>query len=197
MANPVEEFLKEKKAFSFGGALQGLRPHAQRLAESAGTGVALGLGTAGFAGLTLAAGKIFNAATKARDFNRMLEADESLRPHLEQDPEGFNRMFSALRKMAPEFTAEPLVAASYMRRGMESNPEHRGTLAVSALRDRSFPKPGPLTEAAIGGFSRGVGMNHPDGPKPQLQRQVKSISRLNEGGEPTLDRIEESQNYYG
>ena len=190
--NPVEEFLLEKKAFNFGGAVSAAAPYARRFAETAGMGAAVGIGGAGFAGLTLAAGKLYDAATKTRDYNRMLEANPDLAHHLAEDPEGFTRMFSAIRTMAPEYTQEPLVAGAYMRAGMESPVEERGRVPVQARRDRVFPKTGPLTEAAMGGFSRGSGMSLPD-RKQSLVRQLKTTS----GASGTPERIEETQNYYG
>lgn len=158
MTNPAEQFLSEKRAFGFGGMAQAAKPYAKRVGEGVGMGIATGAGGAAFAGLTLAAGKLYQAATKTRDFNNMLDADPSLRELHQQDPVGFNRAFTSLRTMAPEFTAEPMVAGAYMRRALEST-EGPGLTAVQAASDssRSSRRPGPATEAAMGGFGRGAG----------------------------------------
>ena len=195
--NPVEEFLLEKRALgiNMSGLAQKAGPAARRAGGIAGTAALTGAGAAAFAGLTGAAGKIYMAATKTRDFRNMMEANPDLQEHQLQDPAGFNRMFSALRTMAPEFTQEPLVAGSYMRHGMESSPEDRGNVAVRAMRERQFPKAGPATEAAMGGFMSGL--KAPGGDKKQLTKQTKSVFKPTEGGDPTLERIEEAHNYYG
>ncbi len=198
--NPVEEFLTEKRAFglsSFGKALSAIKPQAQHLASQAGTAVAVGAGSAAFAGLTLAAGKLYEAATKTRDYKRMLEANPDLEHYRTGEPENFNRMFSALRTMAPEFTKEPLVAGSYMRKAMEGYPEQRGSVAVQALNDRHPPKLGPLSDAALSGFSRGLGMGSPESPRQQLVRQLRTQIQPGADGNAAPSRIEEIQNYYG
>lgn len=161
MANPVEEFLLEKKSFNLGGMAQAARPYGKRVAEGVGMGALAGMGSAAFAGLSLGAAKLYDAATKTHDFNNMMEANPDLLEHHQQDPAGFNRMFSALRTMAPEMTKEPLVAGAFMRRGMEESVEARGFTAVDAAErgGRSLKRPGPLTEAALGGFSKGVGFD--------------------------------------
>lgn len=200
--NPVETFLLEKRAF--GGALSKARqmgakagPVLGRMGEQAGTAALAGVGAAGFAGLIGAAGKLYDAATKSRDFKNMLEANPDLHEHLQSDPAGFNRMFTSLRRFSPEFTKEPVVAGSLMRQGMSSAMEDRGNLVMRAQRERPRVQQGPATEAALGGFMKGFGGGG-EGKKPQLQRQVKTISQpSSEGGEPSVQRIEEAHNYYG
>jgi hypothetical protein len=196
--NPVEEFLTEKRAFGAGLKSMGAKaaPVLGRMGEQAGTAALAGVGAAGFAGLIGAAGKLYDAATKTRDFQNMLEANQDLHEHLHADPGGFNRMFTSLRKFSPEFTKDPMVAGSLMRQGMNSNPEDRGNLVLRAQRERVFPKQGPATEAAMGGFMKGMGGGG-EGKKPQLLRQTKTVSRMDQGGAVTPDRIEEAQNYYG
>jgi len=174
--NPVEVFLQEKKAFNLGQFGPTAKSYGKQVGGALATGAATGIGGAAFAGLTLGAAKLYDAATKTRDFNNMLEANPDLQHQHQADPVGFNRMFSALRTMAPHFTKEPLVAGTYMRNAMERDPGQQGGVAVQALRD-SGPgqRPGPLTEAALGGFSKGVGMNR------QVQGQTKK--NFNPGSE--------------
>jgi hypothetical protein len=160
--NPAEEYLLSKKAFNFGGMAQKAKPYAGRAAEGIGMGMATGVGGAAFAGLTLAAGKLYDAATKTRDFNSMLESNPDLHEVHQADPVGFNRMFTAIRTMAPEITREPVTAGAYMRQAMVgSDPDQRGFVPLSAAErsTRSQPKPGPMTEAALGGFGRGTGLS--------------------------------------
>jgi hypothetical protein len=158
--NPVEEFLQVKEAFGLGQLAPAAKSYGRQMGGALATGAATGLGGAAFAGLTLGAAKLYDAATKTRDFNNMLEANPDLHGHHQADPAGFNRMYSALRTMAPEFAKEPMVAGTYMRNAMELDPGQGGTVAVNARRDAGQgPRPGPLTEAALGGFSKGVGMS--------------------------------------
>jgi hypothetical protein len=168
--NPVEEFLKVKEAFNLGQLGPAAKGYGRQVSGALATGAATGVGAAAFAGLTVGAAKLYDAATKTRDFNNMMEANPDLHEHHQADPAGFNRLYSALRTLAPDFAKEPLVAGTYMRTGMLEDPSGRGQQAVKAMRD-SGPgqRPGPLTEAALGGFSKGVGMSRPpqeQGKKP-------------------------------
>jgi len=166
------------------------------MGEQAGNAAMAGVGAAAFAGLVGAAGKLYDAATKTRDFQSMLEANPDLHEHLQSDPAGFNRMFTSLRRFSPEFTKEPVVAGTLMRQAMNGAIEERGNVSIGAQRNRQPPKQGPMTEAALGGFMKGFGGGG-EGKKPQLLRQTKTISRMNEQGETSPDRVEEAQNYYG
>lgn len=190
MANPVEEFLLEKKAFNYKGMAQAAKPYGKRVAEGVGMGVMTGVGGAAFAGLAAGAAKLYDAATKTRDFNAMLESNPDLLGHHQQDPVGFNRMFSALRTMAPEMTKEPLVAGSFMRTGLEGSVENRGMVAVDAATagSRTQRRPGPLTEAALGGFSKGVGFD---------RKSTGQTKTTYEPGSDSVSRVEDTANRYG
>ena len=180
--NPIDEFRLEKKALGMGDLRQlatGAAPVARNIGQAALYAGGTAASMAAFAGTVSAARKMYYAATKARDFKRMLEANPDLRAHHEQDPAGFNRMFSALRTMAPEFTREPLVAGSYMRRGMEGPVEDRGGVAVRAMSDYSTPQAGPLSEAAMAGYARGLG-TVPSGKPAQLQGQTRTTYKPTE-----------------
>ncbi len=198
--NPVEEFLLEKKAF---GA-QDLRrmgakaaPALRNVGAQAGNAALAGAGAAAFAGAVGAAGKLYAAATKTRDFNAMLESNPDLHYHLEQAPGGFNRLFTSLRTFSPEFTRDPLMAGNFMRRGMDSNVEDRGDIVTRALAARPRSNQHPAAEAAMGGFMKGVGSSAPE-KKPQLQRQLKSVFKPGDNGQPNvLERVEETQHYHG
>jgi len=161
MSNPIDEFLELKKTAGFVDM-------AGRLGRNAGKNVMIGgamaAGGVGIAGVTAAAGKMFNAITKKRDFDNMLEANPHLQVALERDPEGFNNMFTSIRSMAPEFTRDPMVAGAFMNEAMETQPESRGFTAVRALRERTPQKPGPLSDAAISSFQKGLSVT-PDGGK--------------------------------
>jgi hypothetical protein len=190
--NPVEEFLQVKEAFNLGQLGPVAKSYGKNLGGAMAAGAATGIGGAAFAGLTLGAAKLYDAATKTRDFNNMMEANPDLHQHHQADPAGFNRMFSALRTMAPDFTKEPIVAGTYMRNAMEGvDPGQRGVVAVSAARDRGQgPRPGPLTEAALSGFSKGVGMNR------QSTGQTKTTYKPGDDGSSVVTDVSETTNRY-
>lgn len=154
MSNAFESFLeefgpKEKQAFG----LQDLQKHVPM--ETIGKGLQQGLGaaaaTAVVGGVGMAASKIFDAATKARDFHAMLELNPDLAEHQARDPRMFNQMFSSLRSMNPAFSKDPLVAGTYMRRMTES-PQHAGGILTETVSSRDkFPS--TLEHA----FEEGVG----------------------------------------
>ena len=198
--NPVEEFLTEKRAFGM-DKLKAVGSHVGpalgRAGAQAGNAALAGVGAAAFAGLAGAAGKMFDAATKTRDFNAMMEANPHLQHHLQNDPAGFNRMFTALRRFSPEFTKDPLVAGSFMAQGMESDPSDRGHTVLKAIAGSPRGKSSPATEAAMGGFMKGFGGGENKKPQ-QLQRQTKSVfGPPGDDNAPALQRIEETTNQYG
>lgn len=157
MTNPLEEFLEEyvptqeKTAISMADVSQ----HAGDFAGSVGRGAALGAGSmiagAAVAGVGMAAEKIYSAATKSRDFKRMLENNPDLQEHHERDPRMFNQMFTSLRSMNPNFSADPIVAGTYMRRMVE-NPLTAGGILTESLSTRDkFRSPlGGVVEQGVG-----------------------------------------------
>ena len=158
MKNPIEEFLSEKRAF--GG--QQLGQIGKRVGEGAQLGAAFAMTGAATAGIVSAAGKMYDAITKKRDFDNMIEANPHLQVHLEREPEAFNRMFSSLRTMQPEFTKDPMVAGAFMTDAMETEPQGRGFVAVRARSQFGSGTPqrlGPASEAALSGFNKGLGMD--------------------------------------
>lgn len=180
MSNPVDEFLKIKQAMDpaeaaeigatvvtgFGGspgAGSRFGGHLPQFGATLGKGLALGgalaLGSAGVAGVGAAAKKVYDAITKKRDFEGMLEANPHLNAVQEAQPEEFSRMFTALRAMNPSFTRDPVVAGAYMTEAMEQPAETRGFTAVKALREAKSTGLDPFSDAALGGFQRGVGMH--------------------------------------
>lgn len=126
--NPVDEYLKVKEAqppLSFMARARGALPY-----FAASTAAYLG-GNIALDGLRAA----HRAVTKKRDFNQMLEHNPDLQEARQDNPKQFNQMFKSLRSMSPEFSADPLVAGTYMRR-MISAPQTAGMLAVEALGAR-------------------------------------------------------------
>lgn len=153
--NPFEEFKKEKIAWTqqplpgFGKAVRsGMSGVPGRIGESLVNGMTGAVAAAGVAGIGLAASKIVDALTKKRDFNQMLESNPDLIEHHQANPKQFNQMFSTLRMMNPQFSADPIVAGTYMRR-MAENPLTAGGVAVEALGHRDASK-SPIGESFMG-----------------------------------------------
>jgi len=131
--SPVEEFMAvSKTANVFRAAARKFPQHMAHAAVGAAAAGAVGLVGAG---LGSAVSGIFDAATKGHDFRQMMSANEDLHAHHEQDPKKFNLMFSTLRNVNPQFSKDPLVAGSFMRRMIES-PMGIGGIAGEALKHR-------------------------------------------------------------
>lgn len=145
-----DDFKKIKQA--------GFGDTARRVGQAMPEALAMGLGavgaTAAVGGLGVASQKIYDAMTKRRDFNAMLEHNPDLVEHHQNNPKSFNQMFTTLRTMNPQFSKDPLVAGTYMRRMAES-PLSAGGVAVEAF---GHHRPSPsITNAMIdagGGTTR-------------------------------------------
>ena len=186
MTNPAEEFLKEKRAFGFGDAAKGALSAGKSFAGVAGTAAAMGMGAAAFAGVTVAASKLYSSATKSRDFRKLLEANPDLRAHQKEDPVGFNRMYTSLRTLAPEFAAEPLVAGHFMRQGMENPLEGRGATTLLAAGARKPRQMGPAVEAALEGYMKGM-------PTRQMRLDNQATRRERFGANGASEGYEETR----
>lgn len=155
--NPVEEYFQEKTAVSFGAGLQaGLRGNhvsAGQLGQRMGQGlVNTGIGAVGagaVAGAAFGAQKIYDAATKARDFRSMLEADPRLAQLHQEDPRRVNQMFSTLRTFNPSFTRDPIVASHYVLQ-MASDPVHAGSIATDVPLNSRDKMKNPLADRVVG-----------------------------------------------
>lgn len=125
---------EEEKTAMVGQAVGGL------LGEGLGrlgkqTGQALAGGLAGAAagalvgGLGDAVGHLHDAATKARDYRAMI----AQHPHLEQEnPAAVQSAFTTLRRFAPEFSKDPLIAGSYVTK-IVANSDNAATLMEGAM----------------------------------------------------------------
>jgi hypothetical protein len=164
--NPVEEFLSEKKGSwwqnqtgqTAGKWVKGMlgqqAPEAAKKfmsgAMNAGGAV---LGATAVVGVGTAASKLYDVATKSRDFRRMLDHDPTLQPKHDADPRLFNQMYSTLRTFNPDFARDPVVASTYMHQMMDA-PEAAGGRVVDALnfRDKMQSPFSTVTSTALGAF---------------------------------------------
>lgn len=138
--NALDSYLKTKTAAPGSSFMQGLSNvlSPQGLGQAAGAAaVAGGVGLAGGA-----AQKIIGAITKKRDFDMMMRYAPDLQDEQTRNPELFNRQYSSLRAMNPQFAADPIIAGTYMRR-MSLSPESAGSMLVESLGHRQKPTPEP------------------------------------------------------
>jgi hypothetical protein len=168
--NPVEDYLEKKSDF-FGpaarGVLRGAKDALQggvrapfsgsRMGEELGGTImhgAIGVAGAGAASLAaLGVHKLYDAATKTRDFKSMLEYAPDIAEMHAENPQQVNQMFSTLRTFNPDFTRDPVVASNYVRR-MVNEPVGAGGIATEALQSRDkmkHPYSDTVLRAAIGG----------------------------------------------
>jgi len=157
--NPLEAFLVEKQAQEKkAGFASSFKRSAKNIPEALGSATAQGAATAavgaGIAGIGMAVSKIYDAMTKRRDFHQMLASNPDLVEHQAADPKRFNQMFSTLRLMNPAFSADPIVAGTYMRR-MADAPLTAGGVAVEALGHRESTK-SPQFDAFLRGGLEGA-----------------------------------------
>jgi hypothetical protein len=152
--NPIEEYFEKKSSFGadlLTGAKGAFSP--QHLGgQLAGGGLAVA-GTGAAALGALAVHKIYDAATKTRDFKSMLEYAPDVAEMHAENPQQVNQMFSTLRTFNPDFTRDPVVASSYVRR-MVQEPMGAGGIASEALQSRDkikHPYSDAVTRAALGG----------------------------------------------
>jgi hypothetical protein len=188
--NPVASYLTEKKAGAFGGAIRGMgagigdaftggarelgTPMSQAFMTGHRAGGAIGKGAIGTAGAAAGAAavslaalgvhKLYDAATKTRDFNSMLAYAPDLAEAHAANPQHVNQMFSTLRMFNPDFTRDPVVSSGYVRQ-MVDNPGGAGGIAVEALQSRDKIKhtlsDNVLRAAVSGGKGGGKGEKKP------------------------------------
>jgi hypothetical protein len=133
-----------------------------------------------------------DAATKGRDFRSMMEANEDLHMHHEQDPKRFNLMFSTLRNVNPEFSKDPLIAGSFMRRMIES-PMGIGGIAGEALKHRGdYPETafGVAHDYARGGAQAGIAESMKSRTPHELLEQHKATLDYQQGQTAQMKQYE-------
>jgi hypothetical protein len=134
MSNPLESYFLSREKVAAGGAFGRFAGGIAETATLRGMGNVAGhaVATAGIVAGAGAATKIYNAITKKRDFNNMMEANPDLEEFQLENPAQFNRHYNALRGMNPTFGSEPIVAGTYMRQ-MSMAPSTAGKVVVESL----------------------------------------------------------------
>ena len=154
----IDDILEVKTATDTAAAGGAMSVMGKALAGGAGAAVA----GAAVAGAGIAAQKIYDAMTKARDFRAMMGSsfNHDLHPIYQARPKEFNEAYSSLRYVNPEFSKDPMVAGTYMRRTMSFDPAQAGGLMVEALSQRGNMPESQVERAfmggAVGGASKGM-----------------------------------------
>jgi hypothetical protein len=136
MNNPIEDFVQEYGDVKLA---TGTPSFGRQMLRGAGVGAGTAAIAGGIGAVGMAASKIYDAATKARDFKHMMEYNADLQEHHDRDPRMFNQMYSSLRAMNPTFSKDPIVAGTYMRQMVDS-PSSAGGVLVNTVASRDkFP----------------------------------------------------------
>jgi len=113
-------------------------------ARQLGSHTGQALGTAAATGAVALAGvavsKLYDAATKARDYRAMLATNPEVREFAKTNPTRATALFSSLRQFNPEFSRDPFVAGEYMRRFSEY-PGREGGYLIEAAGQRAREEP--------------------------------------------------------
>jgi hypothetical protein len=123
----ITDFTKEKIAGAGDAFAKGVADVGKGVAVTVGAGVSLAL-----------AQDIYDAArravSKSRNFNRIMEADPSLKKEFSK--ENLQKAFSMLHRYAPEFTADPTVGAGLLR-NISEDPSRSAGNVLNLIGPRS------------------------------------------------------------
>lgn len=187
--NAVTDYLAAReKTAGWGDAFQGAaKGMPNQFAHAAAGGLATAAVGAGIAGMGIAASKIMDAATKARDFRSMLENNADLQKAHSEDPKKINMFFSTLRTMNPEFSKDPLISGGVVRQMMEYPNGIQGQMAEVAKHRRDFQS--PLLEAFMHGGTEGAKGGVTTGSRVNENKQrneYEQQQRLHESSMPEV-----------
>lgn len=171
--DPLTAYLQTKKAGVFDAVKK--RVSSPQFAEmmtdrAVGAGLAAGA-TAAVVGGAAATKAIYEAATKARDFRRMLEHDPELEQAHQQNPKLFNAYYTTLRTFNPEFSRDPVTASTFMHKMLAGGSSHAGGVAAETLQYRGKIKSpvDPLLQVMLGSARNLGGVPAPMPPTPEGQ----------------------------
>lgn len=168
MSNPLEEYCaaydgEEKTAGPLDFARQAMKAEAFAPEQVGVLGKQM-LGLAGAGAIAGAAKKLYMAATKNKHHREMLEVNPDLAEHQQSDPRMFNRHYTSLRNLSPEFASDPVVAGSYMRQ-MSEMPGNAGAVLVNSIQQR------PPQQDGMKALSSGLNIAQRTAPPAPSPRQ--------------------------
>lgn len=152
--NPIDDYLEAKNEKT----ASRLSSFGRGVGSAAATGLGTAVAGAGVAAAGMAASKLYDAVTKARDFRAMMASPFNADLHeVHRDrPKEFNEVFSTLRAVAPEFSRNPMVAGTYVRRAMSFDPSSAGGVMREALEARDKIPESPMSAAFFRGGQGGA-----------------------------------------
>ena len=142
MSDPIDLALASNEKLSSVGGLPLSKAHL----VSAAAGAAA-------AGAAIGVQRLMAASRKASSYRDMLELNPDLKEHQKQDPRRFQAHYDSLRRLAPAFGEDPVVAGALMRR-MSASPESAGSILQQVVRQPELPRgSSPLSiETGFGPF---------------------------------------------
>lgn len=183
--NPVDDFLQEKTAF-FGSMRSAFGNAARQVPTAIAGGLALGGAGAVVGGVGVGASHLWNAATKAQDFRSMLTQNADLAEH--HDQKLVNQAFTTLRTFNPDFSKDPLVSGSFVRRIVDS-PMGAGGIISEAISARGKGN-APISDMMMHGMEAGVKIkDHREELQKDLKHQ-KAIEKMRSGYRAQADQAD-------
>ena len=180
----------EEKVAAFGDALREMPGQFGRTLQQ---GFATAAAGAVIGGAGMAASKLYDAATKGRDFRNMLRADPELREMHAANPQSFNRMFTSLRNANPNFSKDPLIAGHYMRL-MNQDPQGAGGFLMQAVQERDRFQNGAAMDMYQKGGLEGAKAYTQEAMRQPFQQQMAAgdrAHRMQEIGQQHKYKIDE------
>lgn len=127
---------------------------AKQLGGAAGQALGGAVATGAVAMTGIAVSKLYDAATKARDYRAMLAANPEVHEFARENPNMANSMFTSLRQLNPSYSKDPFVAGHFMRQ-MANDPNGAGGYLMIATQDRAkFDH--PVLETYLKGSLEGI-----------------------------------------
>lgn len=158
-------------------------------AVAGAAGTAMAAGAVGLAGM--AANKIYDAATKARDFRGMMGSsfNQDLHDHYRERPQQFLEAYNTLRNTNADFSKDPMIAGTYMRRVMTDMPERAGGYLMEALQHKD-KYPTPMRDI----FMRGAGEGAIKGYESSVKQHGADIEHGRRMLSDALSSMRQQQN---
>jgi hypothetical protein len=187
----IDDVLAMKKRAAIPGAVSDF---GKDLGKALTGGVGAGLAGAAVGGAGIAASKIYDAMTKARDFRSMLGSsfNSDLHGLYKERPKEFNEAYSSLRSFNPAFAKDPMVAGVYMRRIMTLDPHGAGGALVESLQHRKAMPESPMQDILVRGGAEGAARGFAESVKSsgETAGKEKEFQRRKELEEEKMQRGE-------
>lgn len=189
MTNPLDDYLGQEKRAFLG---QSMRTFGQSFAPAVAQGAAGALAAASIAGSVVGAKALYNAATANRDMRAMMAANPELKSVQKEDPKRFNLLYSSLRNMNPQYSKDPIVAGSFMKRMADPYADPGGFLveALQGTRNADTTMMDAIRGGAQAGIASGV---RPSDLEEKLEVEKYKADRMAATGEASFERQQQAR----